>query len=479
MKSPINSSYLIFLICSLFACQSEVDNQKTTSTISIKQQQIPDKIDFNFHVKPILSDRCFKCHGPDKNAVEGDLSLATKEDAFIALGKDKNRYAIIPHQADSSALVHRIFTENADDIMPPPESNLKLEKHEKEILKKWIEQGAEWKEHWSLIPPEKTAIPAIQNESWAKNEIDYFVLAKLEANQLRPNQMVKPTKLLRRLSFDLTGLPPTIEELNTFLADDSPNAYEKQVDRLLASPAYAEHRAVQWLDIARYADSHGYQDDLERIAWPWRDWVIHAYQKNMPYNQFVTWQLAGDLLPNPTLEQIVATAFNRNHKITQEGGVIPEEYRTEYVADRAQTFSTAFLGLTMECARCHDHKYDPLSQKNYFQLFSFFNNVPENGQIQPYGAIPKPFIKLTKKEIDGVLSFVNNLDTMAEIPLMVMEEMAKPRQAHILNRGAYDQPTEAVFPNTPEAVLAFDKKYPTNRKGLADWLFAKEKSFDC
>ncbi len=474
MKSPINSSYLIFLICSLFACQSEVDNQKTTSTISIKQQQIPDKIDFNFHVKPILSDRCFKCHGPDKNAVEGDLSLATKEDAFIALGKDKNRYAIIPHQADSSALVHRIFTENADDIMPPPESNLKLEKHEKEILKKWIEQGAEWKEHWSLIPPEKTAIPAIQNESWAKNEIDYFVLAKLEANQLRPNQMVKPTKLLRRLSFDLTGLPPTIEELNTFLADDSPNAYEKQVDRLLASPAYAEHRAVQWLDIARYADSHGYQDDLERIAWPWRDWVIHAYQKNMPYNQFVTWQLAGDLLPNPTLEQIVATAFNRNHKITQEGGVIPEEYRTEYVADRAQTFSTAFLGLTMECARCHDHKYDPLSQKNYFQLFSFFNNVPENGQIQPYGAIPKPFIKLTKKEIDGVLSFVNNLDTMAEIPLMVMEEMAKPRQAHILNRGAYDQPTEAVFPNTPEAVLAFDKKYPTNRKGLADWLFAKE-----
>ncbi len=474
MKSPINSSYLIFLICSLFACQSEVDNQKTTSTISIKQQQIPDKIDFNFHVKPILSDRCFKCHGPDKNAVEGDLSLATKEDAFIALGKDKNRYAIIPHQADSSALVHRIFTENADDIMPPPESNLKLEKHEKEILKKWIEQGAEWKEHWSLIPPEKTAIPAIQNESWAKNELDYFVLAKLEANQLRPNQMVKPTKLLRRLSFDLTGLPPTIEELNIFLADDSPNAYEKQVDRLLASPAYAEHRAVQWLDIARYADSHGYQDDLERIAWPWRDWVIHAYQKNMPYNQFVTWQLAGDLLPNPTLEQIVATAFNRNHKITQEGGVIPEEYRTEYVADRAQTFSTAFLGLTMECARCHDHKYDPLSQKNYFQLFSFFNNVPENGQIQPYGAIPKPFIKLTKKEIDGVLSFVNNLDTMAEIPLMVMEEMAKPRQAHILNRGAYDQPTEAVFPNTPEAVLAFDKKYPTNRKGLADWLFAKE-----
>ena len=474
MKSLINPGYLILLLCSITACQSEGDNRGTISNSRIKQSQIPDKIDFNFHVKPILSDRCFKCHGPDKNAVEGDLSLATKEDAFIALGKEKNRYAIIPHQADSSTLIHRIFTAETDDIMPPPESNLKLEKYEKEILKKWIEQGAEWKEHWSLIPPKKSTIPTVQDKDWVNNEIDYFILAKLTANQLQPNQIAEKTKLLRRLSFDLTGLPPTIDELATFLTDDTSDAFEKQVDRLLASPAYGEHRAVQWLDIARYADSHGYQDDLERIAWPWRDWVIHAYQKNMPYNQFVTWQLAGDLLPNPTLEQIVATAFNRNHKITQEGGVIPEEYRTEYVADRAQTFSTAFLGLTMECSRCHDHKYDPISQKNYFQLFSFFNNVPENGLIQPYGAIPKPFIQLTKKELTETLTFINNLDTMAEIPLMVMEEMKKPRQAYILNRGAYDQPTDPVFPNTPEAVLAFDKKYLSNRKGLADWLFAKE-----
>jgi len=473
MKFFINKPFLILsasIVIGLIACQQETTTT-TKQVTATKQPQIPDKIDFNFHVKPILSDRCFKCHGPDKNAVEGDLSLATEADAFAALGKNKDRFAILPNMPDSSTLVHRIFTDDPDDIMPPPASNLKLENHEKEILKKWITQGAEWKQHWSLIPPQKPTIPKVTNENWAKNEIDYFILNKLEVQQLSPSEAADKAKLLRRLSFDLTGLPPTIEELDAFLADDSPNAYEKQIDRLLATDAYAEHRTVHWLDIARYADSHGYQDDLERIAWPWRDWVIHAYKKNMSYKDFVTWQLAGDLLPNPTLEQIVATAFNRNHKITQEGGVIPEEYRTEYVADRAQTFGTAFLGLTMECSRCHDHKYDPISQKNYFQLYSFFNNVPENGLIQPYGAIPKPFIKLTQKELTEQLSFINNLDTMKEIPLMVMEEMKKPRQAHILNRGAYDQPTEAVFPNTPEAVLAFDKNLPKNRKGLADWLF--------
>ncbi len=466
-----NLSLLCLFLGCLFACQSDEVPTTENTIFATKQQQIPDKIDFNFHVKPILSDRCFKCHGPDKNAIEGDLSLATQEDAFAALGKNKDRFAIVPSLPDSSTLVHRIFTDDPDDIMPTPESNLKLETYEKEILKKWIAQGAEWKEHWSLIPPTTLEIPSVTDQNWAQNEIDYFILNKLEEQQLSPNESADKAKLLRRLTFDLTGLPPTLSEIDAFLADDTPNAYEKQIDRLLASDAYAEHRTVHWLDIARYADSHGYQDDLERIAWPWRDWVIHAYKNNMSYKQFVTWQLAGDLLPNPNLEQIVATAFNRNHKITQEGGVIPEEYRTEYVADRAQTFSTAFLGLTMECSRCHDHKYDPISQKNYFQLYSFFNNVPENGLIEPYGAIPKPFIKLTEKELNEQLAFINNLDTMKEIPLMVMEEMKKPRQAHILNRGAYDQPTEAVFPNTPESVLTFDENLPKNRKGLAEWLF--------
>jgi len=468
-----NITSALFCLCCLLACQSEQTSTNFPNSVA-KKYQIPDKIDFNFHVKPILSDRCFKCHGPDKNAIEGGLSLATQETAFAALGDKQDHFAIVPGMPDSSTLVYRIFTDDPDDVMPTPESNLKLEKHEKEILKKWIAQGAEWKQHWSLIQPKKSSIPAVKNSAWVNNEIDNFILNKLESQQLTPNPSANKAKLLRRLSFDLTGLPPTIEELDAFLADDAPNAYQQQIDRLLATPAYAEHRAVQWLDIARYADSHGYQDDLERIAWPWRDWVIHAYDKNMSYKQFVTWQLAGDLLPNPNLEQIIATAFNRNHKITQEGGVIPEEYRTEYVADRAQTFSTAFLGLTIECARCHDHKYDPLSQKNYFQLYSFFNNVPENGLIQPYGAIPKPYIKLSQKEIKETVTFINNLDTMEEIPLMVMEEMKAPRQAHILNRGAYDQPTAAVFPNTPESVLGFDAQLPKNRKGLADWLFDEQ-----
>ena len=470
MKFPFKPSLWISIgvFFSLISCQQ---SPKETGPLTSERQRVPDKIDFNFHVKPILSDRCFKCHGPDEMTVEAGLSFATKEAAFAALGDEKDHFAIVPHQPDSSTLVYRIFTDDPDDIMPTPESNLSLSSTEKEILKKWIAQGAEWKDHWSFIPPQKNPLPKVKNEAWANNEIDHFVLEKLEANQLVPNPKATKEKLLRRLSFDLTGLPPTIEDLENFLTDDSPNAYEKQIDRLLASKAYAERMAVIWLDIARYADSHGYQDDLERVAWPWRDWVIHAFDKNMAYNEFVSWQLAGDLFPNPNTEQIIATAFNRNHKITQEGGVIPEEYRTEYVSDRTQTFGTAFLGLTMECARCHEHKYDPISQENYYQLFSFFNNVPESGLIQPYGAIPKPFITLKKEEIEATLTFINNLDTIDEIPLMIMREMETPRSAFVLNRGAYDQPTEPVSPATPEAILAFDKAFSPNRKGLADWLF--------
>lgn len=466
-----NLILILHLALSLLLLNCE---QKESASFAIqsanKEQVIPDKIDFNFHVKPILSDRCFACHGPDKNAIEGDLSLATKEDAMKALGKHKNRFAIVPNFPDSSTLIQRIYSDDPEEVMPTPESNLSLTDYEKEVLKKWIEQGAEWKKHWSFIPPQKPEIPTIKNKEWGSNEIDKFVLAKLESKQIQPNIPAEKEKLLRRLSFDLTGLPPTLEELTAFLEDEEPNAVEKQIDRLLASNAFAEQMTVQWLDLARYADSHGYQDDLERITWPWRDWVIHAFKKNMPYDEFVTWQLAGDLLPNPTKEQIIATAFNRNHKITQEGGVIPEEYRTEYVADRAQTFGTAFLGLTMECSRCHDHKYDPLSQENYFQLFSFFNNVPEKGLVG-YGTIPEPYITLSKQEIDEVLTFINNADTLAEIPLMVMQEMEEPRPSFVLNRGLYDQPTTPVKPNTPEAVLPFDDSFESNRKGLSEWLF--------
>ena len=447
--------------------------QRQETTASVFYQSLPDRVDFNFHIKPILSDRCFTCHGPDANTREAGLRLDTKEGAFAALGDDKDHYAIISGDAENSTLIQRIFSDNPDDIMPTPESNLTLTEFEKSLLKKWVDQGAEWKEHWSFLPIKETEIPQV-TAGEIHNPIDNFVLAKLENQGLKSLGQASRENLIRRLSFDLTGLPPTLEEIDDFVNDQSPDAYEKVVDRLLETDAYAETMATRWLDLARYADSHGYQDDLERIMFPWRDWVIHAFKKNMPYDEFVTWQLAGDLLPNPTREQIIATAFNRNHKITQEGGVIPEEYRVEYVSDRTQTFGTAFLGLTFECAKCHDHKYDALSQKDYFSLFSFFNNIPEEGLIEPYGAIPKPYITLTKKEIEEQLHFIKNLDGLDSIPLMVMEEMPQKRQAYILNRGAYDKPTTPVDPDLPQSILPFDEQLSKDRLGLSKWLFSKD-----
>lgn len=461
---------LVIIVLSLFQTSCKTD-QITSSTFITKT--IPDKIDFNFHVKPILSDRCFTCHGPDENTRKENLRFDTKEGAFAALGKNKDHFAIVPYDVENSTLVDRIFSGVSEEMMPTPESNLTLNNYEKEILKKWIEQGAEWKEHWSFLPIKDVDVPEI-SEGKINNEIDNFVLAKLNAQKLKSMGMATKTQLIRRVTFDLTGLPPTLEEIDNFEKDATLDAFEKVVDRLLKTDAYAEAMATNWLDISRYADSHGYQDDLERIMFPWRDWVIHAFKKNMPYDQFVTWQLAGDLLPNPTREQIIATAFNRNHKITQEGGVIPEEYRVEYVSDRTQTFGTAFLGLTFECAKCHDHKYDAIKQKDYYSLFSFFNNVPEQGLIEPYGAIPKPYIKISQKEIEETLTFINNLDTLEEIPLMVMEEMTEKRQAYILKRGAYDNPSIPVNAEMPKSILEFDDKFSKDRLGLSNWLFSKD-----
>ena len=469
-------SLLVFIpVLVVYSCNTGVQTSETTANNDINGR-IPDKIDFTFHVKPILSDRCFKCHGPDKNAIEGGLSLNTAEDAYMALGKNKDHYAIVPGDVEKSELVNRLYTTDESLMMPPPESNLTVTKYEKEILKKWIEQGAEYKEHWAFIAPEKPIVPKTSNTTWAQNEIDQFVLSQLEQKGLEPNEKATKEKLLRRVFFDLTGLPPSVEQINNFVHNDSPNAYEEIIDSLLNTVDYAEHMSAEWMDIARYADTHGYQDDFERIMWPWRDWVIHAFKENMPYDQFVTYQLAGDLMPNANAEQVLATGFNRNHKITFEGGVIPEEYRIEYVEDRAVTFGTAFLGLTFECARCHDHKYDPISQKNHFELFSFFNNIDELG-LTPGGAgkIPKPYMTITEKEKNGVLSFVQlQKSTMKEVPVMVMNEMEEIRPSYILNRGVYDQPTTQVFPNTPESILPYPEEYPKNRLGLAKWLFHED-----
>jgi hypothetical protein len=356
---------------------------------------LPDVVDFNLHIKPLLSDRCFACHGPDEKAREAELSLHTEEGAFAALDDGVGRFIIAPGKPDASEVYHRITSTDPEYMMPPPESNLSLNEYEISLITKWIKQGAEWKKHWAFIPPERPEVPKVKDEAWRSNPIDAFVWQKMREHGLRPAPEERPELWLRRVSYDLTGLPPTPAMIDSLIINHSEKDYEAIVDQLLASSAYGERMASLWLDLSRYADSHGYQDDKPRSIWPWRDWVIRAFNNNQPYDQFVTEQLAGDLLPDPTYDQILATAFNRNHPITQEGGVIDEEYRTEYAADRVQTFSTAFLGLTMQCARCHDHKYDPISQKEFYELFSFFNSVEgERGQISYFDLAPAPSIPM-------------------------------------------------------------------------------------
>jgi hypothetical protein len=295
-------------------------------------------------------------------------------------------------------------------------------------------------------------------------------LKRLDQEGVKPSGKASKEKLLRKVYFDLTGLPPSISDIDSFLNDTDANAYEKVVDRLLASKAYGERMASDWLDVARYADTHGYQDDVLRFMWPWRDWVINAYNKNLSYDKFVEWQIAGDLLPNATVEQVLATGFNRNHKITQEDGIVEEEYRVEYVLDRTNTTSKVILGLTMECAQCHDHKYDPISQKEYFSFFSFFNKVKEKGKIG-YDELPEPNLKITKSDIEEVLAFINLPDSIEEVRPMTMKDDAPNRKTFVLKRGAYDAPADEVQAGTPKVVLNYADSLPKNRLGLAKWFF--------
>ena len=352
-----------------------------------------DKLDFNFQIRPLLSDRCFKCHGPDEKARKKKPRLDTREGMFRELA---DGFAVVrPGNTNKSELVRRIFATDPDVLMPPPDSKLKLSAAEKDLLTRWVARGAEFKPHWSLIPVEKVSPPRLGNNTWARNPIDEFVLAKLDAEKLPPASEAAREVLLRRLALDLTGLPPTVEELDSFLADTATNAYERVVQRCLSSPAYGERMAMDWLDLARFADTYGYQSDVERDVSPWRDWVIHAFNDNLPYDQFLLWQLAGDLLPNATRDQRLATAFNRLHRQTNEGGSIDEEFRTEYVSDRVNTFGTAMLGLTLGCARCHDHKYDPIKQREYYSLVAFFNNIDESGLYSHFThATPTPTLLL-------------------------------------------------------------------------------------
>ena len=372
----------------------------------VDKKQVPAIVDYNFHVKPILSDRCFACHGPDEAKRAANLRLDTKEGMFARL--ESGGHAIVAGKPGRSKMIDRMHAEDPEIKMPPPESNLSLSDYEKAVLEKWIKQGAEYKQHWSFIPPHKSGLPSLKNPKWTSNEIDHFILSKLEAKGINPSKEASKAALIRRVTFDLTGLPPTLEEIEAFVNDGSKDAYEKMVDRLLENDHYGERMASDWLGVARYGDTHGYEADSKRMAWQWRDWVIRAFNSNMPYNQFITEQLAGDLLPNPTREQLIATGFNRNHLMNSENGIIDEEWRVEYVSDRTNTTGKAIMGLTMECAKCHDHKYDPISQKEYFGLFAFFNNVDEPGQIR-YQSQPFPVIDLTSDQQQQTLEKLEQL----------------------------------------------------------------------
>lgn len=342
------------------------------------------EVEFNRDIRPILSDRCFTCHGPDANNRKTALRLDSAESTASVLQ---------PGSPAASKLYQRISSDDASTRMPPAYAgHAKLSDSEIAKIGAWIEQGAEWQGHWSFVTPRRPSTPDVSDPAWVHNPIDAFVLARLDREELEPSPPASREKLLRRVSLDLTGLPPTPHELDAFLADPSPRAYEHAVGRLLASPRYGERMAIRWLDAARYADTNGYQTDAPREMWRWRDWVIDAFNENKPFDEFTLEQLAGDMLPGATLDQIVATGFNRNHRANGEGGIIPEEYAVEYVVDRVETTSTVWLGLTLGCARCHDHKYDPFSQKEFYQLYGYFNNLPERGNAFKYGNSP-PFIK--------------------------------------------------------------------------------------
>jgi hypothetical protein len=380
-------------------------------------------INFARDIRPILSDNCFHCHGPDSAQRKGGIRLDTKEGAFafsdgVAL--------IAPGRPDGSELVRRIESSDPGEQMPPPEAKKKFGDAERALLRRWISEGAPWAEHWSLEPPRKPDPPAIADPAWARNPIDFFVAAQRDALALSPAPEADKRTLIRRISLDLTGLPPTPDEVEDFLADVSSDAYEKLVDRLLASPHYGERMAWPWLDAARYADTNGYQGDNERTMYPWRDWVVRAFNENMPYDQFTIEQLAGDLLPESTRDQRLATAFNRNHMINGEGGRIAEENRVEYVFDQLETVGTVWMGLTMNCARCHDHKYDPVTQDDYYRFFAFFNQTPVNGA----GGDPRtaPILPVHSEETEARIAALNQEIASLDSALSEREAAIAPQQ---------------------------------------------------
>lgn len=353
-----------------------------------RRDSVSDSINFNRDIRPLLSDKCFHCHGPDTNHREAGLRLDLAESALES--------AIVAGTAEESEVFQRLISDDVDLKMPPPESNKSLSAAEIDLIRRWIDRGAKYEQHWAFIPPRSGPPPKVSRDDWVRNPIDTFVLAKLERERLAPSRPADRQTLLRRVTLDLTGLPARESDLDAFLNDKSPDAYERVVDRLLASESYGERLAQNWLDAARFADTMGYQADWERYQWRWRGWVIDALNQNLPFDQFTIEQLAGDLLPDPSVEQLIATGFNRNHRINDEGGIIPEEYLVEYVVDRVETTSGTWMGLTMGCARCHDHKFDPLSQVDFYRLYAFFNAVPEKGKEGRLG-YANPYMRVARR----------------------------------------------------------------------------------
>lgn len=463
-------------------------------------------IGFNRDIRPILSENCFQCHGPDSRSRKGDLRLDRFENEGTTLGAES---VIERGDANASELVRRIESTDHDERMPPVSTEISLTKDQIQRIRDWVEQDGAYENHWAFSAPERPNVPSVARSNWPKNPIDNFVLKKLQAADLRPSTRADEASLLRRLSLDLIGLPPESETLATFREGPSSSKYETLVEQLLKSPRYGEHWATMWLDAARYADTNGYNNDTPRYNWPYRDWLIKALNDNMPYDQFIIEQLAGDLLPNATQSQQVATGFNRNHNVTSEGGIVDEEYRLEYVADRVHTTSTVFMALTLRCARCHDHKFDPISQKEYYQFFAFFNQVPETGYHKEHVGNPNPVIKLAtseqsreltnlsvqlqdlehrlkdqkslrdeserarlveqKKQLEGRRKKITRQMPTA----MVMRDQEISRDTFVLTRGAYDQRAEKVANDVPGVLPDFPKDAERNRLGFAKWLTSR------
>lgn len=452
---------------------------------------LPKQLDYNFHIKPILSDRCFSCHGPDANHQEAELRLDNAKDATAPLASGAGR-AIVPGAPEKSILLKRILSHDPEQIMPPPSSNLSLDAREMAILSRWIEEGAEYKPHWAFLKPEKPEIPSVSDQDWSVNPVDHFILARLAEKNLEPSEKAEDWVLMRRIYFDLTGLPPSLSDVERYQQDQRPDKYERLVDSLLELPAYGERMAAHWLDVARFSDSEGYLDDYHHAMWPYRDWVIEAFNKNLSYKDFIVWQVGGDQIPNASQEQILATAFNRLHKHNSEGGIIPEEFRVEYNVDRTHTTATAFMGLTMGCARCHDHKYDPISQKDFYGMYAFFNSTIERGdgifsanaleraeRIDNYHAMnPGPVLALASEEVKSIRRFLQEQMDQKEKALAAdaskddpafqawlqqdlnSEELVKAIQEKTLVHLPFDEVKEGKTPN------AGNRSHPGQLGGL-------------